>query len=114
VFIGIITQLALGPVTFLAPMALLGLLLLPLIWWVLRVTPPQPKKADFPPLQILADVMTEEETPDSTPLWLLLFRLLLATLLAIALAQPILGGKSESSKKLRPVSPKPGARMLMS
>jgi len=99
VFMSIITQLALGPVTFLAPMALLGLLLLPLIWWVLRVTPPQPKKADFPPLQILADVMTEEETPNSTPLWLLLFRLLLATLLAVALAQPILGGKSEQTNQ---------------
>lgn len=98
-FMSIITQLALGPVTFLAPMALLGLLLLPLIWWVLRVTPPQPKKADFPPLQILADVMTEEETPNSTPLWLLLFRLLLATLLAVALAQPILGGKSEQTNQ---------------
>lgn len=82
--------LALGPVTFLAPLALLGLLVLPLIWWLLRVTPPSPKKQTFPPLRILQDVMTEEETPDSTPIWLLLFRLFLAALIAAALARPIL------------------------
>ncbi|WP_371395967.1 DUF4159 domain-containing protein [Fretibacter rubidus] len=87
-----LSYLVLGPVTFLSPLVLLGLLVLPIIWWILRVTPPQPKKAEFPPLQILADVMTEEETPDSTPPWLLLFRLLLAAIIAIALARPILGG----------------------
>ncbi len=82
--------LALGPVTFLAPLALLGLLALPLIWWLLQVTPPSPKKQVFPPLRILQDVMTDEETPDSTPLWLLLFRLLLIAIIAVALARPIL------------------------
>jgi len=45
--------------------------------------------------------MTEEETPDSTPLWLLLFRLLLAAIIAIALAAPIMGGKTaETSRPL--------------
>ena len=93
----LMSQLTLGPITFLAPLALLGLLLLPLIWWILRITPPQPKKAEFPPLRILAEVTTEEETPDSTPLWLLLFRLFLAALLAFALAQPIVGGKADKT-----------------
>ena len=82
--------MTLGPITFLAPLVLLGLLLLPIIWWILRVTPPSPKKETFPPLRILKDVVTEEETPDSTPLWLLLFRILLGAILAIALARPIL------------------------
>jgi len=82
--------LTFGPITFLAPIVLLGLLLLPIIWWILRVTPPSPKKETFPPLRILKDVVTEEETPDSTPLWLLLFRILLGAILAIALARPIL------------------------
>ncbi len=83
-------NLTLGPLTFLAPLALIGLIALPLIWWLLRVTPPTPKKQTFPPLRILKDVMTEEETPNSTPLWLLLFRLILVALVAIALARPIL------------------------
>ncbi len=82
--------LTLGPITFLAPLALLGLLALPLIWWILRVTPPTPKNQTFPPLRILKDVMTEEETPNSTPLWLLLFRLFLISLIAIALARPLI------------------------
>ena len=82
--------LTFGPITFLAPIVLLGLLLLPIIWWILRVTPPSPKKETFPPLRILKDVVTEEETPDSTPLWLLLFRILLGAIIAIALARPIL------------------------
>ena len=86
----LIVGLVAGPVTFLAPLALLGLVALPLIWWLLRVTPPSPKKQIFPPLRILQDVMTEEETPDSTPLWLLLFRLLLVSIIAVALARPIL------------------------
>lgn len=79
-----------GGLTFLAPLTLLGLLVLPVIWWLLRVTPPSPKKETFPPLRILQDVVTEEETPDSTPWWLLLFRILMGAIIAIALARPIL------------------------
>ncbi len=82
--------LTLGSLTFLAPLSLLGLLVLPLIWWLLRITPPKPLQQIFPPLRILQQVTTEEETPNSTPLWLLLFRLLLAAIIAIALAQPML------------------------
>ena len=82
--------LTLGPLTFLAPLALLGLIILPLIWWLLRITPPKPLQQIFPPLRILSEVVTEEETPNSTPLWLLLFRLALTALIAIALAQPLL------------------------
>jgi len=82
--------MGIGPLTFLAPLALLGLIALPIIWWLLRVTPPSPKKQDFPPLRILQDVMTEEETPDHTPFWLLLFRLLMVAIIALALARPIL------------------------
>jgi len=82
--------MTLGPLTFLAPLALFGLLSLPLIWWLLRITPPKPLQQVFPPLRILKDVETEEETPNSTPLWLLLFRLLMVALIAVALAQPFL------------------------
>ena len=82
--------MTLGGLTFLAPLTLLGLLALPIIWWILRVTPPSPKKETFPPLRILQDVVTEEETPDSTPWWLLLFRIAMGAIIAIALARPIL------------------------
>lgn len=79
-----------GPVTFLAPLALFGLFALPLIWWVLRITPPKPVDQIFPPLRLLMDVKKEEETPQSTPPWLLLYRLCLGALIAVALANPIL------------------------
>jgi len=85
-----LTQFSLGPFTFLAPLALLGLLAIPLIWWLLRITPPKPIQQIFPPLRILKNVVTEDETPNSTPIWLLLFRLFLVALAAIALAQPLL------------------------
>jgi len=75
--------------TFLAPLVLIGLLTLPLVWWILRISPPKPREQIFPPLRILEGVQAEEETPAGTPLWLLIFRLLMVALVAIALAQPI-------------------------
>ena len=76
--------------TFLAPLVLLGLLTLPIVWWILRISPPKPRDQIFPPLRILEGVRAEEETPAGTPLWLLLFRLLMVALVAFALAQPII------------------------
>ena len=76
--------------TFLAPLVLLGLLTLPIVWWILRISPPKPREQIFPPLRILEGVRAEEETPAGTPLWLLLFRLLMVALVAFALAQPII------------------------
>ncbi len=85
-------------VTFLAPLVLLGLLTLPIVWWVLRISPPKPREQIFPPLRILEGVQSDEETPSGTPLWLLLFRLLMVALVAFALAQPII--KSANSTTL--------------
>ena len=76
--------------TFLAPLVLLGLLTLPIVWWILRISPPKPREQIFPPLRILEGVQAEEETPAGTPLWLLVFRLLMVALVALALAQPII------------------------
>lgn len=82
--------MVIGSLTFLAPLALFGLLALPLIWWVLKITPPKPLLQIFPPLRLLADISKDEDTPNATPIWLLLFRLFMGALLAIALAKPIL------------------------
>ena len=84
--------------TFLAPLVLLGLLTLPFVWWILRISPPKPRDQIFPPLRILEGVQSEEETPAGTPLWLLLFRLLMVALVTFALAQPII--KSATSETL--------------
>jgi hypothetical protein len=43
--------------------------------------------------------MTDEETPDSTPLWLLIYRLLLAAIIAVALAAPVIGAKTDGTSR---------------
>src|SRR5690348_10069054 len=74
--------------TFGAPWILAGLVALPVIWWLLRVTPPSPRRVAFPPLRLLKGLATHEETPARTPPWLLLLRLLAAGLIIFALAEP--------------------------
>ncbi|TPK77826.1 DUF4159 domain-containing protein [Mesorhizobium sp. B2-4-18] len=77
------------PLSFGAPMVLWGLLALPVIWWLLRLTPPKPQTEVFPPLKILARVLKREETPQRSPWWLTLLRLLMAALVVAALAEPV-------------------------
>lgn len=77
------------PLSFGFPAILWGLLALPVIWWLLRLTPPKPETEVFPPLKILARVLKREETPQQSPWWLTLLRLLMAALVVMALAEPI-------------------------
>ncbi|WP_417773522.1 DUF4159 domain-containing protein [Stappia sp.] len=76
------------PLGFTAPFALVGLLLLPVIWWLLRLLPPSPRRIAFPPARLLADIDRREETPNRSPLWLTILRLLLAAAVILALAGP--------------------------
>ena len=76
--------------SFGAPLVLAGLLALPVIWWLLKMTPPRPQTEAFPPLRILQRVLKSEETPSKSPWWLTLIRLLLAALVIFALAAPTL------------------------
>lgn len=76
------------PLAFAAPWVLVGLAALPVLWWLLRVTPPKPATVTFPPLRLLLALRVEEETPARTPWWLTLIRLLLAALVIFALAGP--------------------------
>ncbi len=77
------------PLSFGFPAILWGLLALPAIWWLLRLTPPKPQTEVFPPLRILARVLRKEETPHKSPWWLTLLRLLMAGLIVMALAEPV-------------------------
>jgi Domain of unknown function (DUF4159)/Aerotolerance regulator N-terminal len=76
-------------ITFVNPLALLALLALPVIWWLLRFTPPKPQTIAFPPTRILRELKSTQDTPDSTPWWLLLLRLALTASLILAVSQPI-------------------------
>ncbi|HEX6841840.1 MAG TPA: DUF4159 domain-containing protein [Stellaceae bacterium] len=83
-------MLALGPLAFAAPWLLLGLAVLPVLWWLLRVTPPAPRRVRFPALRLLLGLTPREETPAKTPLWLILMRMALIALIILALAHPLL------------------------
>ncbi|SHO62414.1 N-terminal double-transmembrane domain-containing protein [Pseudoxanthobacter soli DSM 19599] len=77
------------PLGFAAPAVLGALALLPVIWWLLRLTPPRPRRVAFPPTRLLADLARREETPAHSPWWLVLLRLALAAALIVALAGPM-------------------------
>ncbi|MCA3364670.1 MAG: BatA domain-containing protein, partial [Roseomonas sp.] len=82
-------MLTLGSIGFAAPWLLLALPALPVLWWLLRVTPPAPKRQIFPPTRILRELQPAEATPARTPWWLLLLRLIVAGLIILGLARPI-------------------------
>jgi hypothetical protein len=69
------------PLAFAEPLLLLGLLSLPLLWWLLRVMPPRPRRIEFPPTRLLFDIAPKEETPSRTPWWLTALRLAAAALI---------------------------------
>src|SRR5205807_8661474 len=48
------------PLGFAQPLVLLGLLSLPVLWWLLRLIPPQPRGIAFPPTRLLCDIAPRE------------------------------------------------------
>ena len=88
-----------GALSFTSPFILLALGALPLIWLLLRATPPAPKRERFPAFIILRKLKNAEETPDRTPWWLLLLRLLLAAMIILALAGPVLNAPQTGAHK---------------
>jgi hypothetical protein len=89
--------MTLGPIAFLSPMLLAGLLALPLIWWLLRAVPPRPQRIDFPPTRILVGIENRQRTPAKTPWWLTLLRMTAAALVILALADPVMNPNRETA-----------------
>ena len=89
---------ALGPFLLGAPWALAALVSLPIIWWILRATPPAPKDIELPSLRLLEGVEAREETPARTPWWVWLIRTLAVCAAIIGLSQPVYapGAKTET------------------
>ncbi len=77
------------PLGFAEPLVLIGLLTLPVLWWLLRMIPPRPRRIDFPATRLLFEIAPREETPARTPWWLTLLRLTLAALIIVAAAGPL-------------------------
>ena len=89
--------MTIGPIAFLSPWLLAGLLALPIIYWLLRTVPPSPTRLSFPPTRILMGIVNREKTPAKTPWWLMLIRLAAAALVIFALADPVLNPNKEKA-----------------
>jgi Domain of unknown function (DUF4159)/Aerotolerance regulator N-terminal len=83
-------MLALGSIAFASPWLLAALAALPIVWWLLRVTPPAARRITFPAVRLLLGLMPRDETPARTPLWLVFLRTALAALVIVAVAHPLI------------------------
>jgi hypothetical protein len=92
------------PLGFAQPLVLLGLISLPVLWWLLRLVPPRPRRQMWGPEKLLLDIVPKEETPARTPWWLTLLRLTLAALLIIAAAGPLWNPPLATSEKSAPLA----------
>src|SRR6187431_3004798 len=92
------------PLGFAQPLVLLGLLSLPVLWWLLRLVPPRPRRQKLGSEKLLLDILPKEETPARTPWWLTLLRLTLAALLIIAAAGPLWNPPLATSQASAPLA----------
>lgn len=92
-------MLSLGPLSFAAPWALLGFVILAAIWWLLRLYPPAPRQIAYPPVRILRRLARRRETPARTPWWLLLPRLAITSLVILAAADPLINAVTDLKGK---------------
>ncbi|MEX2521049.1 MAG: DUF4159 domain-containing protein [Paracoccaceae bacterium] len=83
-------MLSFGALAFLNPWLLGALAALPVLWLLLRATPPSPARIAFPGVRLLLGLEDPEKTPHRTPWWLLLLRMALATAVILAFADPVL------------------------
>lgn len=80
----------LSHITFLNPLLLWALLILPLVYLLIRFFPPSPKRVEFPAFRFIEKLQDKNTTPQTSPLWLLLLRISMLGFLIIGLAQPVL------------------------
>ncbi|KAF0231395.1 MAG: hypothetical protein FD175_696 [Beijerinckiaceae bacterium] len=74
--------------TFLAPFALIALVALPALYFLLKITPPPPRRIPLPTLPLVRDILGKEREPSRTPWWLLAIRLAAAAAIILAVAGP--------------------------
>ncbi len=79
-----------GPLGFLTPWLLWGLVALPILWFLLRAVPPAPIRRRFPGVALLLGLKDEDAETDRTPWWLLLLRMAAIAALILGFAGPVL------------------------
>ncbi|MEO8669087.1 MAG: DUF4159 domain-containing protein [Bauldia sp.] len=91
------------PFAFTTPAILTALVLLPVIWWLLRLTPPRPAEEEQALQREIARFPKREEQPSRSPWWLTLLRLGLAGAVIVALAGPIYRPVAETAPGTGPL-----------
>jgi len=76
--------------SFAAPLLLVALVALPILWWLLRAVPPAPIRRLFPGVVLLIGLKDDDSQTDKTPWWLLLLRVLAVAAAIIGFAGPVL------------------------
>jgi len=77
------------PLAFAAPAVLAALVGLVALYFLLRVTPPSPRRAVFPPLKLLIGLNPTDTTPARTPWPILALRMAIGALIILAMAEPL-------------------------
>lgn len=85
------------PLAFATPLVLIALAGLPVLYYLLKVTPPPPRRVPLPTLPLVKDLVTPERQASRTPWWLLALRLLLTALAILAVAGPRWNPDAEAS-----------------
>lgn len=80
-----------GPdaLSFFTPWALIGLAVLPVVWWLIKLTPARVLHVKFPAVHLLQRIEKTETTAHATPWWLMVMRSIVVVALVIAAAHPI-------------------------
>ncbi|WP_112320474.1 DUF4159 domain-containing protein [Oceanibium sediminis] len=95
-------MLSFAGISFLVPWLLAGLVLLPVLWWLLRAVPPAPARRAFPGVRLLLGLQDPERMPERTPWWLLALRIGALGAAIVAFAEPVLNpeARSDSNRPL--------------
>ncbi|MBF0561219.1 MAG: BatA domain-containing protein, partial [Alphaproteobacteria bacterium] len=87
------------PVVLLTPLALAAFAALPLLLWLLRLTPPAPRRLDFPAVRLLLGLSADQDQPARTPWWVLLLRAVTLTLIILGVAHPVIGSDPAAGRR---------------
>ena len=92
-------MLTVGALSFIVPAALFAFVVLPALWWLLRLIPPAPQRVRFPAIRFVMRLVNPEESSAKTPLWLVILRTALIVLVILAAAHPVLNAGAQLEGK---------------
>lgn len=80
---------------FVQPWLFMGLLSVPVLWWLARIMPPPPAIVAFPAIRLVMGLHSQDPDSKQSPLWLILLRALIVVLVILALTRPVLNPASD-------------------